>query len=138
MKYFSLKELRADKAPAKVQAKITDLITYVLDPFRELIKVPIIVNSGYRSPEYNKSVGGVPTSQHCKGEASDIVPKMNIREAFEVLIDNFEFDQAIYEDRGDTVWIHVSYVKGKNRKQVLHANKVKGVWKYTPYKRMVK
>ena len=33
---------------------------------------PIIVNSGYRSQTVNKAVGGVPTSQHRRGEAADI------------------------------------------------------------------
>ena len=138
MKHFTDKELRIVGAPKNIIDNMHLLVEKVLDPFREKIGVPIVVNSGYRSPEYNKSVGGVPTSQHCKGEATDIVPKMNIRKAFEILIDNFEFDQAIYEDRGDSIWIHVSYCKGKNRKQALHANKVKGVWEYAPYKRIVK
>ena len=32
----------------------------------------IIVNSAFRSPDLNKAVGGVPTSQHCLGQAADI------------------------------------------------------------------
>ena len=34
---------------------------------------PIIINSGYRTPEYNKKVGGATRSQHCYGTAADIV-----------------------------------------------------------------
>lgn len=33
----------------------------------------IKINSGYRSPEYNKKIGGSPNSQHMKGTAADIV-----------------------------------------------------------------
>ena len=33
---------------------------------------PIIINSGYRSPELNKKVGGSPTSNHLTGCAVDI------------------------------------------------------------------
>ena len=33
---------------------------------------PIIINSGFRSPEVNKAVGGVPTSNHTTGCAVDI------------------------------------------------------------------
>ena len=33
---------------------------------------PIIINSGYRSPELNKKVGGAPTSNHLTGCAVDI------------------------------------------------------------------
>ena len=32
----------------------------------------VTINSGYRSPEHNKMVGGVSNSQHVKGNASDI------------------------------------------------------------------
>ncbi len=33
---------------------------------------PIIISSGYRSPEVNKAVGGAPTSNHLTGCAVDI------------------------------------------------------------------
>ena len=35
--------------------------------------VPIHVRSGYRCPEWNERVGGVPGSKHLSGEAADIV-----------------------------------------------------------------
>lgn len=35
----------------------------------------IRVNSGYRTPAYNKKIGGVPDSQHLQGKAADIVVK---------------------------------------------------------------
>lgn len=38
----------------------------------ELGNKPITVNCGYRSPEHNKAVGGVPNSQHLVGKAADI------------------------------------------------------------------
>ena len=46
----------------------------VLEPLRKLWGVPIRVNSGYRSPEVNKAIGGAKGSQHMSGEAADIVP----------------------------------------------------------------
>jgi len=33
----------------------------------------IIINSGFRTQEHNKEVGGVPHSLHCSGLAADIV-----------------------------------------------------------------
>ena len=38
----------------------------------EPVEAPIIINSGYRSPELNKKVGGAPTSNHLTGCAVDI------------------------------------------------------------------
>ena len=35
----------------------------------------ITINSGYRSPAHNESIGGVSNSQHTKGKAADIVVK---------------------------------------------------------------
>lgn len=47
----------------------------LLDSIREEIGVPILVNSGYRSPSHNKAVGGVSNSQHVFGTAADITIK---------------------------------------------------------------
>lgn len=43
-----------------------------LQVIRDVLNKPIIINSGYRSPEYNKSVGGAKNSCHIKGMAADI------------------------------------------------------------------
>lgn len=46
-----------------------------LNAIRSRFGKAIIINSGYRSPEHNKAVGGVPNSQHVKGTAADIRPE---------------------------------------------------------------
>ena len=33
---------------------------------------PVVIHSGYRTPQYNAKVGGVAHSQHCYGMAADI------------------------------------------------------------------
>lgn len=43
-----------------------------LQTMRNSIGAPLIINSGYRSAAYNKSVGGAQNSQHMKGKAFDI------------------------------------------------------------------
>jgi uncharacterized protein YcbK (DUF882 family) len=42
-----------------------------LQKFRDWYNRPIIVNSWYRTPEYNAQVGGVKNSQHVQGIATD-------------------------------------------------------------------
>lgn len=44
----------------------------VLDRIRDMVGRPVIVLSGYRCPEHNAEVGGVPNSQHVEGTAADI------------------------------------------------------------------
>lgn len=43
-----------------------------LQKFRTLVGSPVIINSAYRSPAYNKKVGGAPGSQHMQGKAFDV------------------------------------------------------------------
>lgn len=44
----------------------------VLEQIRAHFGAPVHINSGYRTPAYNISIGGSPNSQHCKGTAADI------------------------------------------------------------------
>jgi D-alanyl-D-alanine dipeptidase len=103
------------------------------EPIRAYLKKPIKVNSGFRSLLLNKKIGGSKTSQHCKGEALDL--DLHDRNLFNWIIDNVDFDQLIYEFGTDTQadWFHISYSKGKNRKQVLRAVKKAGKTVYIPY-----
>ena len=93
----------------------------VLQPARDLYGAEIQVNSGFRSYEVNRAVGGARNSQHTFGEAADIT--VNSREEnkklFELIRDNLSFDQLI--DEKDFSWIHVSYKsEEENRNQILH------------------
>ena len=47
----------------------------LLEPAREAIGCPIIINSGFRNSRVNTLVGGVKNSQHLLGQAADIRPK---------------------------------------------------------------
>lgn len=50
--------------PESVVENLTMLIEKVLQPARDRWNRPIIINSGYRSPQVNKAVRGVKSSQH--------------------------------------------------------------------------
>ena len=89
---------------------------------------PIRISSGYRNPNVNRAIGGSTKSQHCKGEALDLQfwnnGKISNKEIYDwVLNSEIEFDQMINEF--DFAWIHISFIKEGNRKQVLEAYKDK-------------
>ena len=65
------KEIANDPGVQEVKA-IENLVVNLLQPLREKYGKRMVINSGYRCPELNKAVGGVPTSQHTKGEAADV------------------------------------------------------------------
>lgn len=44
-----------------------------LQVLRDFVGVPIKINSGYRSPEHNRKVGGAKKSLHLRAMAADIV-----------------------------------------------------------------
>jgi zinc D-Ala-D-Ala carboxypeptidase len=51
---------------------IKDDVIYKLDRARSYFEAPIIITCGYRTPEHNAEIGGVPDSAHTKGLAVDI------------------------------------------------------------------
>ena len=114
-----------------VMANVKAIAEYIMQPLRDYLGTPVIINSWYRSPQVNAKIGGSKTSQHMKGEAVDFVCD-NLDIAFNYIKDNkLEFDQLIYENNGVKKWIHVSYKRnGKNRRQVMFAVKKGKEWVY--------
>lgn len=53
---------------------------------RELCGFPLIVNSGYRTEAYNRSIGGAKFSQHVQGRAVDLIPTKKGKADMEALI----------------------------------------------------
>ena len=95
---------------------LLNLIVYCLQPIREKIGKPIIISSGYRCERVNKLVGGKDNSQHRKGQAADFIVKgLSVQNTIQFIMKSgIEYDQLINEyDK----WVHISFVKGKNRKQ---------------------
>lgn len=109
----------------------------VFEPIRAHFKVPIHISSGYRSQALNKFIKGSASSQHCKGEAIDIdmdgsSSGVTNKMVFDFIVANLDWDQIIHEFGTDANpdWVHVSYTKGKNRKQKLKAVRTNGKTSY--------
>ena len=52
-----------------------EALCLVLEQLRLITGSRIQINSGYRTPEYNKKIGGARLSQHVEGRAADITGK---------------------------------------------------------------
>ena len=130
MKYFTIAELckseTADRLGIDNRCKkehvynMTALVDNVLDPLREAYGKPIQVNSGFRCLALNKAVKGSATSDNMTGRAADIndgSPKENKRLFYLIQALGLNFDQLI--DEKNFSWVHVSYRKEGNRKQIL-------------------
>ena len=85
---------------------------------------PIIINSGFRSPEVNKAVGGVPTSNHLTGCAVDI-RCIGMEQALRyaaILLDisdmsREDFDELLIEQKRSVIWIHFAVKPSCNRRR---------------------
>lgn len=71
-KYFKIKEFVCrGSGENEIQQELIDR----LDKLREEFGQSIRVTSGYRSPEYNKKIGGAPNSTHMLGIAADLAAR---------------------------------------------------------------
>ena len=85
---------------------------------------PIIINSGFRSPEVNKAVGGVSTSNHLTGCAVDIRcigMEQALRYAAILLdisdLNHEDYDELLIEQKGRVIWIHFAVKLTGNRRR---------------------
>ena len=127
-KNFTREELNPHnfKLSLKQTINLEHLAYYTLQPLRDYINTPIIINSGFRSIEYNRKIGGVADSQHTKGEAVDINvknPKLLVKIFNEIdIIPKLTYDQIIIyykENNSIPLWIHISHHDEYNRKEKL-------------------
>ena len=134
------------------QRMLTILVEQLLDPIRRRYGAPIIVTSGYRCPALNTAVGGVANSHHIVGCAADIVAPLlspqggknqtapflssplggseggcgdQTQYLFHLIVQMqregaIRFTQLIAEE--GYRWLHISYVPGMLRNQVIDVN----------------
>ena len=85
-----------------------------LEVLRDKVGQPIIINSGYRSPQLNRKVGGAANSNHLTGCAVDIrTSGYEQAIVFAAILINYakesqqEFDELLIEkNRYGAVWVH--------------------------------
>lgn len=133
-KDFSYREFeRSEVADAKhicnvitsfeVRDSILALTENVLQPLRDAWNKPLKVNSGYRCKALNAAVGGVPTSQHVKGEAADIAAGDPVKLARLAVKLGLPFDQMILYP----TFVHFSHkLNGEQRGQICYNWRYKG------------
>jgi len=128
------KNIKNEPSTAHVE-NLIHLAETVLQPVRDHFGKPVVISSGYRSPELCEAIGSSSKSQHARGEAADfeIMGVDNMQLAMWIN-KNTDFDQLILEfyEPGDpnSGWVHCSAVREGSRAQVLKASKVEGRTKY--------
>ena len=131
--HFSLGELtktnyvtKDGNFPSRVAIEnLTNICENWLEALRQA-QGPLIINSGYRSPEVNKLAGGAPTSNHLTGCAVDIHVsgfEQAIRYA-SILLDISEGTQRDYDElfieknKTGSHWIHFAVKPKDNRRKL--------------------
>lgn len=120
-KHFTLEEMCHTSQPFDNTPNLQQVINLcfgihnILEPLRNLLEKPIIINSGFRSKKVNEAVGGVSNSQHLQGLAADIrVSSSDILRVFCILKTLKHCDQVL----GGKSFIHISWViNGSPRQQ---------------------
>ena len=111
--HFSLAELtvtntKIDNTPSKEIVEVLRTTAFYMEKVREILgNVAITINSGYRSPDVNRAVGGTSNSSHTHGYAVDFTAYGHTPLTISNILSksNLKFDQLIYEK----TWVHISF-----------------------------
>jgi len=131
------KRKQIDNTPNEKQIEAMKLLAEkIFEPLRKYVGGPIKVNSFFRSVALNEAIGGVASSQHCKGQAidiDDVYGRKTNAEMYHWIKENLDFDQMIWEFGTDTQpnWVHISFISAEeNRNKCLKAYKEYNKTKY--------
>ena len=118
--HFNLGEFTRSKYPEVYNIPSHEAIANLkrlcvwLEVLRDKVGQPIIINSGYRSPQLNRKVGGAANSNHLTGCAADIrTSGYEQAITFAAILIGYaketgqEFDELLIErNRYGAVWVH--------------------------------
>ena len=97
----------------------------VLQPLRDHVGKPLIVNSGYRTVALNNYLKGAKNSYHIYGCAADLRMD-NWEMAYDCasfVTRELPFNEVIISKRDSSIWLHVAYRMGDTKRYV-------GFWEY--------
>jgi len=148
---FSLAELTASQVAARKGIpnnptagqieNLKKLCESILQPIRNHYDSPVIISSGFRTPELCVLINSSINSQHAKGQAADLqVIGVDNKALAKYIKENLDFDQLILEfykeeEGPHSGWVHVSYEGKGNRKESLQATRSEKTGKtvYSPW-----
>lgn len=127
--HFSVHELArgCEYPPQWAVMNMRYVAQHILEPLREEWGGPITINSGYRTAEHNRTVGGSPTSLHMQGLAVDIkCISFAIMMHFAAIIIKLYMQGKIsfhecypsFNTKTGTWWLHVSTFKHPEMNEV--------------------
>lgn len=74
------------KVPSELMDNVQELAENI-QVLRDYLGEPVYVTSGYRTPAYNKRVGGKPKSRHLKAQAGDLTAKSKTPKQLHAIIE---------------------------------------------------
>lgn len=110
-----------DNTPGPVHLANLRRLAATLEEVRAILRVPVIITSGYRSPALNLAVDGSTTSDHSNGLAADFTaPRFgDVRAVCEAIrASPIQYDQLIFEQGPRSDWVHLG-IGTRMRREVL-------------------
>lgn len=129
---FKVKEFACKNGSDPI--KVDELLVCYLQKARDYFKVPIILNSAYRTSGYNKQIGGAKNSYHVKGQATDLhtngkVDLFELARFFESIgcqgIIVYPNSGFVHIDTRDSKYLAVDYGKTVVKKDTFGATTIK-------------
>ena len=121
---------RDDKGGGTLGMTTAPVSSRLSEAHGEISEQPIIINSGYRSPQLNRKIGGVKNSNHLTGCAVDIrVTGMEQAKQYAEILREYadeshqDFDELLIEkNRYGAIWLHFAVRPRENRRRFLYIN----------------